>query len=728
MRLRPGQVEVAGYSGGYLAVPAVPGAGKTTCLAYLAARLIRERPGEKILVVTVMNSAVANFKHKISGFLNEMGLPPKGYEVKTLHSLALQILKEKPEFMLVNEAFEIIDNNTRTSIIRHLTEEWLSGNEDRWVAFMKKGRQEDPVYRGRWRKRIVDMVLVTTKRIKLHGMSERRILRLREAAQEKRFEFLLWVLEIMDAYERHKKQDGQVDFDDLIYFAYRILSEDKGALEYFQNRWTYIFEDEAQDSTPLQQKILYRLCGKYKNLVRVGDTNQGIMRFSGTDPDIFRRFCNLSRIERQPICVASRSTQQIMSLANDFIDWVNNQYPVLDCRSALEPQAIVGVDDADPVANPVSRTFGIETLASAGDINDECALVAEKASSLATEHPGKTIAVLLSRNDYVQSIGRCLQNKGVEVDYLGNTADLDRNFHRLADLWTVVRFLSAPYEPEYLLKIAELLAPDLENDRAAVGRFLDQINPEDLFYPVGGDFNWSKLPDELTPGMVTAIQRAVKTARRWLEMSHLRPDELVLQLAAELHLDENERDIANSLSALISRHLRQYPQDGVHEVAGEIESMNSHLKYMAEVLLDSKGFTPRPGVVTVSTYHKAKGLEWDIVFMAGLAKDNFLELTGDKSISEIGYLLEDYKNPTAIAFAQLDILGGKKVSGDPIRQAKIMEICEDLRLMYVAFTRARERLYIGTHKTIKWGERETALPPSKVFRYLADYIERKSNG
>lgn len=721
MRLRPGQIEVANYSGGYLAVPAVPGSGKTTCLAYLVARLIKENPGDRILVVTVMRSAVANFKHKISDFLAEMGLPPRGYEVKTLHSLALQILKEKPEFMLVNEAFEIIEEGTQKAILRQITESWLANNEDRWVAFLKRGDD----YRDNWRKRIVSMISETIKRIKLQGLSERQIANIRELARENNFEFLLWVLEIKESYEWRKKQDGQVDFDDLISLAHNLLKDDMDVREYFQNRWAYLCEDEAQDSNPLQQKILYMLCGKYKNLVRVGDTNQGIMRFSGTDPNLFRRYCSLDRVERQLICAASRSTLQIMDLANDFIAWVKNQYPLYECRNALESQSIVGVDSDDLAQNPVIDDFGIETLFSEGDIKDELSLVTERAAALVKKHSDKSIAILLRKNEDVKAIGKSLEKRGLLVDYPAITTEIEHNYHHVSDILAIVRFLAFPYEPEYLVKIMESLIPDFEQIHPFASKFIDLVNPEDLFYPVGGEFDWSNAPEELAPGAVASIQNAVNTARRWLEMSHLPIDELVLQLASELNLEENEREMANSLSALVSYHLRQHPEHGIHEVAGEIENMKSYLRYMAGVLQDSKGFTPRPGAVTVSTYHKAKGLEWDFVFMTGVAKDSFCELAGDKSVSEAGYLLDDYRNPTAIAHAQLDILIGKKISSNPIRQAKLMEICEDLRLLYMAFTRARERLFIGSHRMVTWGEKQRPLRSSIVFQYLQNYIQTK---
>ena len=128
---RSGQKEVLEYRGGQLAVPAVPGAGKTTVLAHLAAELIASEldNDQKILIVTYMNSAAANFRKRIGDFLAEKGLPrSRGYSVKTLHSLALGIIKEKPEARLINHDFELIESGRRYRWIKDLCRKWAGEN------------------------------------------------------------------------------------------------------------------------------------------------------------------------------------------------------------------------------------------------------------------------------------------------------------------------------------------------------------------------------------------------------------------------------------------------------------------------------------------------------------------------------------------------------------------------------------------------------------------------
>ncbi len=96
-----------------MAVPAVPGAGKTFIITNLVAKLLLEQKhkGGKILVLTYMNSAVNNFKGRIRTILEENKIDDtNSYEVMTIHSLAVKIIKEKPEVVMLSEDFNIADD------------------------------------------------------------------------------------------------------------------------------------------------------------------------------------------------------------------------------------------------------------------------------------------------------------------------------------------------------------------------------------------------------------------------------------------------------------------------------------------------------------------------------------------------------------------------------------------------------------------------------------------
>ncbi|MGE5416361.1 MAG: UvrD-helicase domain-containing protein, partial [Acidobacteriota bacterium] len=444
--LRPGQLEVSQYKNGIMAVPAVPGAGKTTCLCHLATNLIEHElnSGERILIVTVMNSAVSNFKRKMRDLLDERELPVKGFEVKTLHSLGLSILKEKPDMLLVNNAFDLLTGEERDRILGGLTDRWLNQNRDRWQPFLTINPEYKFYAKGleRWNQAIKDMVSNMITAIKLRGLSRSEWDQTYNAIVDyKDDSFIKWVIEIINDYNAYLKTSGRVDFDDLIVLAYRLLQEDEALRERMQTRWKYIFEDEAQDSTPLQEKILQLLSEKSGNLVRVGDCNQGIMGFSGTDPSLFQRFCKTAI--NQPITMASRSTRDIMNFANNYVSWVRTAFPLTECREALEEQLIVGAPDGDPFPNPMISDYGITIHEIDGEVSGELEFIAKQAAQAVKQFPDKTVAILVRENRFNDIIAGHLTSLDVQFESVGEGSLSSQ--YSLEDVKAILAFLAEPY-------------------------------------------------------------------------------------------------------------------------------------------------------------------------------------------------------------------------------------------------------------------------------------------
>ena len=128
--------------------------------------------------------------------------------------------------------------------------------------------------------------------------------------------------------------------------------------------------------------------------------------------------------------------------------------------------------------------------------------------------------------------------------------------------------------------------------------------------------------------------------------------------------------------------------------------------------------------------HKAKGLEWDTVYLTCLTDDYYPSLRADRFRGEFYYLQEEFSNPTAIARASLaDRLAGEK-STDPRGQAKLEFINERLRLLYVGISRARKNLLLTAHREVVHdsGYRKK-VKPAKPFLALQQFIlkEREKN-
>ena len=335
-RPREGQAEVLDYAGGRMGISAVPGSGKTRTLAELAARLVcmAIEDDQEVLVVTLVNSAVDNFRHTINRAMKARGLlPDLGYRVRTLHGLAHDIAREKPGLVGLSDDFGIIDEREAATVRRDAAEAWLQGHPtflDRYLDPSIEGSKADWVRRDRWPRLVDDTAGAFIKRAKDQSLtpavlSER--LSSVEAVPQGEVDTNSLALARMGTaiyadYQRSLAYRGVVDFDDLIRLALEALRLDAEYLARLQRRWPYVLEDEAQDSSSVQEQMLELLTEKSGNWVRVGDTNQAIYEtFTTADPQLLRTFLAQDGVVEIGLNQSGRSQQAIMDLANYLVAW-----------------------------------------------------------------------------------------------------------------------------------------------------------------------------------------------------------------------------------------------------------------------------------------------------------------------------------------------------------------------------------------------------------------------
>ena len=142
IKLRPKQQEILSYTHGKMGISAVPGSGKTWTLSFLAADLLKRGvllDDQEILIVTLINSAVDNFYNRIGSFIEARGLIPNiGYRVRTLHGLAHDIVRERPELLGLDTNFQIIDEREADSIRDGVAQAWLSEPSDELDSFLTR--------------------------------------------------------------------------------------------------------------------------------------------------------------------------------------------------------------------------------------------------------------------------------------------------------------------------------------------------------------------------------------------------------------------------------------------------------------------------------------------------------------------------------------------------------------------------------------------------------------
>lgn len=706
MRFRPGQREVAEYQGGLMAVPAIPGAGKTTVLSWLAARLISEGlpRGAKILVVTVMNSAVANFTRKIGDWLEERDLPRGlGFEVRTLHSLALQIIRQRPDSAMLRDDFAIVDGGYRDKLVEEIVQRWIDRNQERWQGVLRVNESHRNFSQAleSWRGRTVDMGKAMLSSFKGAGLTPQEAL-----ARVEEDNFFAWCAEFFQEYQARLSQLGMLDFDDLLLRACAMVETDPELCSRLAKGWPYIFEDEAQDSNPLQQRLLLALAGIHGNLVRVGDSNQAILgTFTDSDPQLFRDFVQRRDVMVQPMLQSNRSSEDIINLANGLVRWCSTEHAVPACRRALEPNYIEPVSSDDPYPNPKPDGYTIGVRAYK-DLPEEVLEVCKHAAGYVQRNPEKTVAILAPTNWLV-------------ADYRDVLTELEAPFHEICaypaerrktidDLQAVLSFLAQPGDNGLLTAALARLVPELK-DFPAIGGYLEVVPVEQLLFD---DPSWPESLGEYD--LWLEVRHNLVKLKSWLEAVHLPADMLVLEIANDLALQEQELAIAQKLAVDIKHRLTLYPNWRLPQVAEEVRIMTNSLLGAANVFFDRSGYKPQPGVINLVTAHRAKGLEWDTVYVVSITSSEYPGLPSDKIRAEYGWLPEEIVNPVAVAQAEMKGLETAKA----IVAAREDLLCERLRLLYVAITRARENLLLTWHRQGKYGRQTPALALAELQKIM----------
>ena len=382
-----------------MGISAVPGSGKTHILSALTAQIISSGElgvDQEVLIVTLVNSAVNNFSGRIGGFIKQRGLIPNvGYRVRTLHGLAHDIVRENPALVGLENRFAILDERESEFIRKEAASAWLASNPDKLDELLNNeldDSKRDWVRRDKLPEMLSGIALAFIRSAKDNRQTPES-LRTRLNATPIPLPLAEMGWDIYTNYQRALTYRGAVDFDDLIRLALDALEVSPELLSRLQNRFPYILEDEAQDSSMLQEQILGKLT--QGNWVRVGDPNQAIFEtFTTAKPEYLINFINSANLTRD-LPVSGRSQSSIIALANALIDWVRNDHPMPECRSALSTPYIRATEPDDPQPNPINNPDGIGLWGKKFTPDEEVEAVVKSIKKWLPENEDKTIAVLV---------------------------------------------------------------------------------------------------------------------------------------------------------------------------------------------------------------------------------------------------------------------------------------------------------------------------------------------
>ena len=636
---RDDQKPVLDYKNGSMAISAVPGAGKTTILLALIIKLIeRGVVPTNIFVLTYMDSAARNFRERIKNMCPNSTLLPN---ISTIHGLALKIIKENSNFERLNLSsdFDICDDTQRMRILRSIGGKFTKTELeefDRAISVLKlqEGNIDTP-------------------------SSDKKIEKFKTFYKE---------------YQAQLRENNLIDYDDILIMSVKLLENNPDILEYYQNICEYIIEDEAQDSSGVQQRLIALLSGKHKNLIRCGDINQAITTtFSNADVEGFRNFIQTAD-KTVEMNHSQRCTQDVMNLANKLVDWGNKILPKAFFTSYMK-----GVEGKNPISENAIFSNVFENAFA------ERNFVLKEIKNILTRNKDATIGILLRNNYQVGSWAGFINDSGLKSITRSESLGQKGVFNTI---FSILKFIQNPFDNEVVVSTYETLAelgfykPRMQLEiRASEIPFIqkdgDDIESNDL-----AQFLWDM--------------------QYWLNSSTLPLEELVIRIGLFYYTSDIEKSNVYLIATLVKRLNAQGKFDLTLQRLEELSKKPSlsGFKFFSE----EEDKDAMKGKVQIMTLHKSKGDEFDYVFLPEMAEKN-LSIDVDKAkLKSSSLFMEEVKgfNPAYKRKSEVEL---KEFNSE-----------ETLRLLYVAITRAQRKLYITTSAKAKgWGNKETEQEPSVIF-------------
>lgn len=609
--LNPQQLEAVRTTEGAVLILAGAGSGKTRVITHRIAYLLELGvPSSEILAVTFTNKAAREMSQRIHALCRRGS---GNLAIRTFHAFGVRVLREFGSELGYRKNFTIYDEADKQRLIREAAREL-------GLTRTKSEGEAD-----------LDSVMAShlfsclkTGRADWDDMTEQ-------------------YRGLYDEYLQRLKLFNAVDFDDLIVQPLRILKESKSIREIYLERYRYFLVDEFQDTSERQYELLHVLAGESGNICVVGDDDQSIYSWRGAN------FGNLTRFEKDFPKVKEikleqnyRSRRNILQLANHLI--VKN-------KSRKPKQLWSDLEQGDPI-----------WLSFPEDEKQEGELIAEIIKSLMWKKkiPHNGFGVLVRANSLTRAIEEAFVRNGLPYKISGGMSFFQRK--EVKDILAYLKVMANPDDDMNLLRIINRPRRGIGMKTLEVMVSTSQRERCSLYSGAAALIHAADSP--LSDKAMTALSEFV---------------ELVETYKGRF---ENRRNMAATLSELIAEldiwgYLVQENRRGTvarwkyTNVEGVVDSIAAYKAVPENLDKSLQDYLMRIGLVTrddiqdedgrkeinLMTIHAAKGLEFDVVFIAGVEKDmlpHVRALTEDESSLE-----------------------------------------EERRLFYVAVTRAKRDLFIS---------------------------------
>jgi DNA helicase-2/ATP-dependent DNA helicase PcrA len=636
-QLNPVQRDAASVVQGPVMIVAGAGSGKTRVLTYRVAHLLESGiPPYEILALTFTNKAAKEMKERIERLIGH-----QAHQVwaGTFHSIFARILRQECEPLGYTRSFTIYDTDDSLGVIKNI----MNGMNISQQQFSPRAVMS-----------------------RISGAKNQMITPAEYANVAKEF-FELKVAEIYPEYVQKLHKNNAMDFDDLLLKPIELFTKHERILEKYQYRFKYLLVDEYQDTNRAQYTLINQIARKFKNICVVGDDAQSIYAFRGADIknilDFERDYpdAKVFRLEQN-----YRSTKTILAAADSVIKNNRNQIQKTLWTDNPNGEKITVIEADDDKAEGLQISHRIQEH-----------ITREKLDL-------KHFAVLYRTNAQSRSIEDAMRRSGTPYVIIGGVAFYQRK--EIKDVLAYLRLIVNPKDEESLMRVINFPARgigdttveklvehsvqsnrsmfDVVNDPRSIGTLADRAKNSVMQF---GNLitKYIELKSQMS---ASEIARAVVDE---LGVLRLYKDE---QTPESLGRWENVQELLSAITEFVDQNKEKATLENFLEEVALVSAVDS--------MVDEKN------AVTLMTLHAAKGLEFPVVFVAGMEEGLF---------------------PLY------------QVTPDP------GELEEERRLCYVGITRAMKKLYI-TYARIRYRFGDVTYPViSRFVSEIGDSLLEKES-
>ncbi len=579
------------------------GSGKTTVLVNRIAYIIETKNVRpyNIMAITFTNKAANEMKERVSRVVGDLS---NDMWLCTFHSACVRILRSHIQLLGFNPDFVIYDSADTKTVLKECYKELDIDEKNyplRSCASIISGAKDD---------------LLDAESFNTINRADFRLSRYGE---------------IYKLYQKKLKANNAIDFDDILLFTVRILSENPDVLEKYQNRFQYIMVDEYQDTNNAQYMLISMLAAKHENICVVGDDDQSIYKFRGAN---IRNILNFEDTFADTTVIKLeqnyRSTQVILDAANAVIH-----------NNSERKDKSLWTENAD--GEKIKLHIGYNE-------RDEAIYIANEIEKLKSEGTALSdIAILYRTNAQSRVIEDLLMRSAIPYKVVGGLRFYDRK--EIKDIIAYMRLIHNPNDNLSFTRI-------INEPKRGIGK-----TTIDKIAQIADDFNISCFEVARFANQYTDLSRSAIKLIEFCEMilslkkaekmmSLTRFTEKILgdsgytaMLVAENTVEAKTR--IDNLGEFLSAVSEYEKTDDDVSLSGFLEN--------AALISDLDGYDETDDLCVLMTIHSAKGLEFPTVFIAGM----------DEGL-----------------FPSIRSLDTKE------------DLEEERRLCYVAITRAKNRLYL----------------------------------